>query len=73
MKRCYLKQARSANGSAGPVVLLVLAAGLIIAEVRFHFRSVYATSPVHSSRNRFVPIWLLMALEGLPGIGPKSW
>jgi hypothetical protein len=34
VKRCYLKQARSANDSAGPVVLLVLAAGLKVIPAR---------------------------------------
>ena len=54
--RCYLKSAYSANDGADPVLLFVLAAGLIINEGLFRFGSVHATSPSHSSRNRFVPI-----------------
>gem|GEM_PF-5691757 len=56
VKRCYLKQACSANDSVDPVLLFLLAAGLVIDEGPFCFRSVSATSPSHSSRNRFVPI-----------------
>jgi hypothetical protein len=56
VKPCHLKQARSADDSVDPVLLFLLAAGLIIDEGLFRFGSVCATSPSHSSRNRFVPI-----------------
>jgi hypothetical protein len=56
VKRCHLKQASSANDSVDPVLLFLLAAGLIIDEGLFRFEWVYATSPSQSSTNRFVPI-----------------
>jgi hypothetical protein len=48
VKRCYLKQACSANDGADPVVLFLWAAGFVIDEGLFHFRSAHAKSPSHT-------------------------